>query len=277
MNSTQKSGAMERIARCGMAVASVLALALAMAGASLAQSQPQASAAKPAAVAAKTAAPAAKSAPKGLHEGITIHGHWVIEVKNPDGSVARHVEFENSLDPGIYLPQGFPYAGGTLANAVTVPGGAALLAALLSGQAAEGANSWEIALVGSPALSGAGNAPCQFGGNGVPVLNSCFIFQGSSFACTAGGGSTAGIGCNLSATPSATGIQLSGSVTAGVAGSISEVATFVGNACANISSCFLPSSAQGVDSFTSATNFPGVPVSVNAGQSIAVTVQISFQ
>ena len=31
------------------------------------------------------------------HEGIKVHGHWTIEVKNPDGSVATHHEFENSL------------------------------------------------------------------------------------------------------------------------------------------------------------------------------------
>jgi hypothetical protein len=34
---------------------------------------------------------------KGQHEGITVHGHWTIEVKNPDGSLVQHVEFENAL------------------------------------------------------------------------------------------------------------------------------------------------------------------------------------
>ena len=34
---------------------------------------------------------------KGLNTGITVHGHWVIDVKNPDGKVASHHEFENSL------------------------------------------------------------------------------------------------------------------------------------------------------------------------------------
>jgi hypothetical protein len=29
--------------------------------------------------------------------GIKVHGHWVLEVKNPDGSVAERKEFENSL------------------------------------------------------------------------------------------------------------------------------------------------------------------------------------
>lgn len=33
----------------------------------------------------------------GSHEGIKVHGHWIIEVRDPDGSVVRHREFENSL------------------------------------------------------------------------------------------------------------------------------------------------------------------------------------
>ena len=33
----------------------------------------------------------------GSHQGIKVHGHWTIEVRNPDGSVATHREFENSL------------------------------------------------------------------------------------------------------------------------------------------------------------------------------------
>jgi hypothetical protein len=34
---------------------------------------------------------------KGQREGVTVHGHWTIEVKNPDGTVVKHVEFENAL------------------------------------------------------------------------------------------------------------------------------------------------------------------------------------
>ena len=66
------------------------------------------------------------------HHGIQIHGHWVIDVRNPDGKLVEHREFENSLvkvgtmmsgdqllagvlsgnlavgDPGIGLVQGTP-------------------------------------------------------------------------------------------------------------------------------------------------------------------------
>jgi hypothetical protein len=88
-----------------------------------------------ASVASGVAAPAAKphapagqavsagaSAAKGSQEGIKIHGHWTIEVKNPDGRLVTHREFENSLAP----------AGA----------GASLLAAILGGVATPG--SWMI-------------------------------------------------------------------------------------------------------------------------------------
>jgi len=32
------------------------------------------------------------------HEAINVHGHWLIVVRNPNGSVASRREFENSLD-----------------------------------------------------------------------------------------------------------------------------------------------------------------------------------
>ena len=36
------------------------------------------------------------------HEGIKVHGHWKIDIKNPDGSLVKSHEFENSLvDEGV--------------------------------------------------------------------------------------------------------------------------------------------------------------------------------
>ena len=41
---------------------------------------------------------AAKSqSPSGPAEGITVHGHWKIVVRNPDGLIASSREFENAL------------------------------------------------------------------------------------------------------------------------------------------------------------------------------------
>jgi hypothetical protein len=33
----------------------------------------------------------------GPREGVKVHGHWTIDVRNPDGTLASHREFENSL------------------------------------------------------------------------------------------------------------------------------------------------------------------------------------
>lgn len=33
-------------------------------------------------------------------EGITVHGRWTIDVRNADGSLAAHHEFNNALTPG---------------------------------------------------------------------------------------------------------------------------------------------------------------------------------
>jgi hypothetical protein len=42
-------------------------------------------------------ATAEKAEPGGKSEGIKVHGHWIIDVRNPDGTLATHREFENSL------------------------------------------------------------------------------------------------------------------------------------------------------------------------------------
>ena len=42
--------------------------------------------------------------PGSPSEGITVHGHWTIDVSNPDGSLAEHREFENALVSGSGSP-----------------------------------------------------------------------------------------------------------------------------------------------------------------------------
>lgn len=37
------------------------------------------------------------STPDSLSEGIQVHGDWAIEVRNPDGTVAEHREFQNAF------------------------------------------------------------------------------------------------------------------------------------------------------------------------------------
>jgi hypothetical protein len=224
---------------------------------------------------------AAKEKPyRGSHEGITVHGHWTIEVRNPDGSLVRHVEFENSLDPGFTTAN--PTAG---QPPLVIPGGAAYLSALLTGQwgAPVSPAGWQIALVGPGGLpnltTSDPNAACDIAlGTGAQIA-ACVI--GPPGTC--GASPTPGLSCNLAVTamgttPHFTGIQLSGSVGATQTGKIVTVATLIAPlTCVGASTPYscLPSGVSST-SFTSSTNFPGAPISVIAGQTIGVTVNISF-
>jgi hypothetical protein len=49
------------------------------------------------AVAAGAATGAGAQQAAGPREGVKVHGHWIIEVKNPDGTRAQYREFENAL------------------------------------------------------------------------------------------------------------------------------------------------------------------------------------
>lgn len=46
-------------------------------------------------------APAKLSAARGQHEGIQVHGHWTIVVRNPDGKVVSRTEFEMHFRRGF--------------------------------------------------------------------------------------------------------------------------------------------------------------------------------
>ena len=56
-------------------------------------------------VASPTIAPTVEdvSPPGGPHEGIQVHGHWTIEVRNSDGTLAEKREFENAYAGNTFL------------------------------------------------------------------------------------------------------------------------------------------------------------------------------
>ncbi len=147
MNARLNEGNILSAAKRILGFAGLASLVLVCAGAAWAQAQPsqaQSTAAPSGATVPATSpgigpsesAPAAKqvmaqnpstkpSAPKGQSEGIKVHGHWIIEVRDPDGKLANRREFENSL----------------------LGTGAALLTSLLGRTVTQG--SWEIILVTS--------------------------------------------------------------------------------------------------------------------------------
>jgi hypothetical protein len=217
----------------------------------------------------------------GPHEGIKVHGHWTIEVRNPDGTVVTHREFENALSPGV----SFPVGGGL---SMVAPGGEALLSALLTGQAETPA--WVIFLEGADGLAATGTTgPCIisfFAGQDACVLAQ--NLPNSFFEILCGNSSETGLSCNLTANPlgigpSFAGFQLSGSVVATQSGTVAAVATSAWGLCGKSGSllptCVFAASDNGA--FLTARTLDGVgtdpnPVPVSAGQTLAVTVTISF-
>lgn len=177
----------------------------------------------------------------GAHEGITVHGHWTIEVRNPDGSVVTHREFENAFFPG--------------------PG----LASILGRQLAPG--FWTIAMFPGTVCGNTNNAGCSIG----EPTQTLYAWNSS----------------NLSVTVSGNSLVLSGTVLASGGGSITSVQTDMQGCPATVA----PSSpCQGWPSGSTPPNLgfgatggfiftstdPSPAISVSAGQTVAVTVNISF-
>jgi hypothetical protein len=242
--------------------------------------------------------PARLPVPKGQHEGITVHGHWVIDVRNSDGKFVSRTEFENALSPGFP----FPFSNYALGNSVPVWGGAAFLSAVLSGQAEVTPENWAILLEGPGGLSGAGNAPCTAGAAG-EGYGACFLFPATPDAvnydfqapvCNGGVSGGPGYFCNLQVSPlgtspNFTGFLLSGSAVATQQGTVTSVTTMNFGACGptnSLPNCALYTSlgwaaltARTLDGNTPAGAAAGDPnpVAVSAGQTIQVSVAISFQ
>jgi hypothetical protein len=94
----------------------------------------------------------ADTAPTGSRkpkEGLTVHGYWKIDVRNPDGTLAKHLEFENQLCTTFTDPTGTE----------TVLGGDTTLSNLLMGTASRGA--WSI-ILGTPETATGATPNCAF-------------------------------------------------------------------------------------------------------------------
>jgi hypothetical protein len=290
MNANGKCEAVRQFARRGLALAALLAMVLFGAGVGRAQSiatAVPASAAKPTAVAAPLSAPSVAKPPSNTpHEGIKVHGHWTIEVRNPDGSLVKHVEFENSICPTQTV------------NGATVPGGALTLSQLATGQASIG--SWFIILGDSTAVNTAPGVPpgCYStdGSDGFAFQNAKVLIQSIEFSgnleaysnlCVLSCFST--LNAPPAPTPSNPTITLSGTIPAqgqslGVygtvpnqGGQISTVST--GNYFCppgvSLTDC-TNSFHQNPPAIITGTQLPSPGISYAAGQSVSVNVVIRF-
>jgi hypothetical protein len=183
----------------------------------------------------------------GKNEGIQVHGHWVLEIKNPDGSLASRHEFENSL--------------ATVTNT-----GPVLLSFLLTGQYAAG--PWAVYL--------------QFN----DVAGTSLVVAESPAVCTllqnqnpAGGPCSSTLGVSSGAVP----LVLQGTTQgAPFAGSLIQVGSLMypcSGALSPVSceSAAIPAMTNGAPTtgllFTTAA-LSGI--TIRAGQAVTVTVTISF-
>jgi hypothetical protein len=187
-----------------------------------------------------------KSSGGGEHEGIKVHGHWTIEVRNPDGKVVTHREFENAL---------------------TSLGAASLASILAAGLTPGG---WQILLAGSPqpcfeSLNAAGPSNCAIDsipGRLPPGATSAFA--------------------TLQVSAAAGQLTLNGTAVAGEAGNVAHVYTNLYTCAASTPpmSCATSFAGIALNQFTAAnsasTPSPFAAVTVAQGQTIAVTVVISF-
>lgn len=204
------------------------------------------------------AAPAPK---KPGQEGIKVHGHWVMDLKDKDGKVIEHRDFQNSLDRN---------------------NGTNLIIDLLTGVVVGG--NMEIDAIKTASTG-------TFGGGGVDYSMFPAGTNVSSATCTAG---TSGFNnsryCfnNMTTTiqhdpvDSAGSMILHGQFTAAADVVIDTVQTRNGN-------CFVTSGDFGPAQCAAGTNLPqyaqsifvftgtGItPLTVLSGQTLAITVTISF-
>ncbi len=302
---------------------SLFAIASVLATAESGQAQTQSAAAKAAPTSAGAAAAqratAKASALKSKGLTVQVSGHWVIEVRNPDGRVTAHREFENAIQP-----TGMTYLAALLAGGGT-PGG---LSIVLNG----GTATWSSAAAGgsqplTPSGFGAEAGPClpvsypNPSGTPTPVPGStsgtaCLITaagvaSGASYLgtlCSYSQGLAAqqpspcstnlmaaapALGAGNNASGESTQISLSGSVavTSTNPGSVTDVETVFG-ACgfgdnADPSVCSygwsltgpngtLSGTAEVLNVFTMASLTGAGVVPYNPGQTISVSVTITF-
>ena len=194
------------------------------------------------AVAAALATPVAAAEKKGTGEGITVHGHWTIEIRNADGTLDSRREVENAL-------------------VIWTAGGQTLLAGLLANYYSD--PIWFVSLYG-PDVNGSPTGPCRHEGS--PNAWPCSIaepeapFSGTEYFKNLVVGLP--IQGGQQQRPAGT-VELSGSATAALDGSI-----------ARVSSGWYVTARNHFGDFTSKSLTPAIEV--RAGQIVQVKVVFSF-
>jgi hypothetical protein len=197
----------------------------------------------------------------GMNQNMKMHGHWTIDIKNPDGTLVQHHEFENSIQ---YDGQNY-------------------LVGLMSGYGAAG--PWEIYFSNAGATTA--GSPCNTGTYPYCAIVYSTTSQPGLFVCNGLYTCTTG----LTITPTfgvGPTLTLAGSIAATQAGSIGFVGTGM-NACGGTAgsngyptaistitpaACYTSTTSSFGGTATSTTL--ASPISVAQGQIIQVKVVLSF-
>jgi hypothetical protein len=172
----------------------------------------------------------------GQHEGIKVHGHWTIEVRNPDGSLATRRVFENAYTPTSFL------------------------ASLLARQASVG--FWSVGLNGTNTVP----APCLSSGQ----PGACVIFEAGASA--AGLAPSSNLFTTLTVNANANSLVLAGTATVGQTGAINLVST-TATSCPNSTPPSTPCIGQ-AQGFT-LTGIAPISVSLGQLVSVTVVISFS--
>lgn len=188
--------------------------------------------------------PEEEARPSKSNEGIKVHGHWTIEVRNPDGSFVARREFENSL-----VAQSGPLG---LANVLGRVHSVGL---------------WQIA-IGNPYNVGMpqpcsdptlGAVNCTVQEPGIPNIGP-FDFQTLTVNVPTSG-------------PNSGALVLSGNFTAASNSPLTAFSTLFYYCSGTVAPATCPPTSGAFTFFTAAQI---TPINVTAGQLVLVTVVISF-
>jgi hypothetical protein len=166
--------------------------------------------------------------------GVTLHGRWTLQVRARTGQVLRTYRFHNDLFT--------PFAQGELTTNLT-------------GLGATG--PWQVLLAGSPNACGASGG------------NSCGISEVGAEPAGFQGDNT----YNLTKSNISGGFRLHGSVIVDVAGSITNVQTYLSHCASSVA----PADCHGDNGWSRVTQrvLPSA-ISVGPGQQVLATVDITF-
>ena len=174
----------------------------------------------------------------GSSEGLRVHGHWTIEVKNPDGTLVERRDFENALSIG----GGDVHLVNVLARTRT-------------------AGTWTITAVGNTS---------QICEEPAGTPNVCWIMESTDPTPSVGN-----VFKTLTTTVSGGTLVLNGTVTAQRDGQITGVSTR-DNHCSNSISPAACTGGNTAGSAGITSTLLATPVSVLTGQQVQVRVVISF-